>query len=188
MPKLHSPLIRTRRFIRNDIAASRRCHSFPVRSMPDAGLSRRISLPQNRERYPPPHPSIRHLPPGQIAKPQIPHRRPPMLLNRLRVIRQVSHYGKPQCTVSPKKPLGFSASTKLARGLRPLDPQQRFVQPLHTGAACLTSDVENHPPDNFPHPPSACLRVPPLHPAKGIASLYVTPKRKERTHDANSET
>ena len=50
-----------------------------------------------------------------------PHR-PPKLLNRLGVVRQVSHCGKPQRTASSKKPLGFSDSAKLASGPAPLDP------------------------------------------------------------------
>ncbi len=49
-------------------------------------------------------------------------RRPPKLLNRLGVVRQVSHCGKPQRTASSKKPLGFSNSVKLASGPAPLDP------------------------------------------------------------------
>ena len=116
---------------------SHRYHFFPVQSMSDhydvansppdcyapspfASVSRRISFPHNRERYSPLPPGIRHLLPGQIARPQITRRRPPKLLNRLWVIRQVSHCGKPQRTAAPKKPLGFSASAKLASGLCPL--------------------------------------------------------------------
>ena len=49
-------------------------------------------------------------------------RRPPKLLNRLGVVRQVSHCGKPQRTASSKKPMGFSDSAKLASGPAPLDP------------------------------------------------------------------
>ena len=49
-------------------------------------------------------------------------RQPPKLLNRLGVVRQVSHCGKPQRTASSKKPLGFSDSAKLASGPAPLDP------------------------------------------------------------------
>ena len=117
---------------------------------------------------------ISHLLPGQIAKPQITRRRPPKLPNRLWVIRQVSHCGKPQCTAAPKKPLGFSASAKLASGLCPLGSPQRGLFNLCTPKpACLTSDIENHPPDNFLRPPSVRLRVPPLHPAKGIASPWI---------------
>ena len=164
--KLDSPSIRTRRFTRNEIAASQRFHFFPVRSMSDhsdaanspldcyapspfAGLSRRISLPQNRERYSPPHPSIRHLPSGQTARPQITRRRPPKLLNRLWVIRQVSHCGKPQCTAAPKKPLGFSASAKLASGSAPWNPGKGLSDLCTPEHDYPTRTVENHPPDNF---------------------------------------
>ena len=100
-------------------------------------------------------------------------RRPPKLLNRRWVIRQVSHCGKPQRTAAPKKPLGFSAFAKLASGaLPPWIPQQGLSDlctPKHDSPA---SHPENHPPDVFRDIPSDCLRVPPLHPAKGIASPW----------------
>ncbi len=139
---------------------SHRYHFFPVQSMSDhydvansppdcyapspfASVSRRISFPHNRERYSPLLPGIRHLLPGQIARPQITRRRTPKLLNRLWVIRQVSHCGKPlfslslkpclpQRTATPKKPLGFSASAKLASGLCPLgSPSKVYSTSAH---------------------------------------------------------
>ena len=128
---------------------SHRYHFFPVQSMSDhydaansppdcyapspfSGLSRGKSLPHNRERYSHLHPVISHLLPGQIAKPQITRRRPPKLPNRLWVIRQVSHCGKPQRTAAPKKPLGFSAFAKLASGLCPLgSPSKVYSTSAH---------------------------------------------------------
>ena len=128
---------------------SHRYHFFPVQSMSDhydaansppdcyapspfAGVPIRISLPHNRERYSHLHPVISHLLPGQIARPQITRRRPPKLPNRLWVIRQVSHCGKPQCTATPKKPLGFSAFAKLASGLCPLgSPSKVYSTSAH---------------------------------------------------------
>ena len=115
---------------------------------------------------------IRHLPPGQIARPQITRRRPPKLLNRRWVIRQVSHCGKPQRTASPKKPLGFSAFAKLASGLCPLGSPSKV---------CPTSAHRSRLPDTYSRKSSTGyfspvlsvrLRVPPLHPAKGIASPW----------------
>ena len=116
---------------------------------------------------------IRHLLPGQIARPQITRHRPPKLRNRFWVIRQVSHCGKPQRTASPKKPFGFSAFAKLASGTSPpWIPQQGLFNLCTPKHDYLTLDIENHPPDNFLHPSSVRLRVPPLHPAKGITSPW----------------
>lgn len=147
--KLHSPSFGQGDLPEMKSLPSHRYHFFPVRSMSDhydaanspldcyapssfASVSRRISFPHNRERYSPLHPGIRHLPPGQIARPQITHHRPPKLPNRRRVIRQVSHCGKPQRTASPKKPLGFSASAKLASGLCPLgSPSKAYSASAH---------------------------------------------------------
>ena len=54
----------------------------------------------------------------------------------------LSHCGKPQRTVSTKKPLGFPVFTKLARwALPPWIPQQGF-HPLHTGADSLTKTTQ----------------------------------------------
>ena len=115
---------------------SHRYHFFPVQSMsdhydaanspPDCYAHLRLTLVRSEHSFltgsnvPALTPVISHLLPGQIARPLITRRRPPKLPNRLWVIRQVSHCGKPQCTAAPKKPLGFSASVKLASGLCPL--------------------------------------------------------------------
>ena len=127
---------------------SHRYHFFPVQSMsdhydaanspPDCYApssfdhhSSRTFLPY-RKQCPSSHLVISHLLAGQIARPQITRRRPPKLLNRLWVIRQVSHCGKPQRTASPKKPLGFSASAKLASGLCPLgSPSKVYSTSAH---------------------------------------------------------
>lgn len=147
--KLHSPSFGQGDLLEMTSLPSHRCHFFPVQSMSDhydatnsppdcsapspfASVSRRISFPYNRERYSPLHPSISHLLLGQITRPLITRRRPPKLLNRLWVIRQVSHCGKPQCTTTPKKSLGFSASAKLASGLCPLgSPSKDYSTSAH---------------------------------------------------------
>lgn len=115
LPEMKSPL-------RNDSISSRfgRCLTTPMQQT----VHWTVML----------HPSIRHLPSGQTARPQITRRRPPKLLNRLWVIRQVSHCGKPQRTAALKKPLGFSASAKLASWLRPLGTPTIGFRPLDTGA------------------------------------------------------
>ena len=123
-------------------------HSDVANSPPDcyapssfAGSSSKISLPIGTDIHALLS-VIRHLPPRQIAIPLTTLRRPPKLLNRLRVVRQVSHCGKPQRTVSTKKPLGFPVFTKLARwALPPWIPQQGF-HPLHTGADSLTKTTQ----------------------------------------------
>ena len=76
-------------------------------------------------------PVISHLLPGQIARPQITRRRPPKLPNRLWVIRQVSHCGKPQRTGS--QPLGCFLN--LPEGLCPLGTPSEvsyLCTPWHT--------------------------------------------------------
>lgn len=96
-------------------------------------------------------PVISHLLPGKSQD----HKSP------LRVIRQVSHCGKPQCTAAPEKPLGFSASAKLASGLCPLGtPSKVYSTSAHRS------------------PPSVRLRVHPCIPPKVLhplgTLLYIT--------------
>ena len=128
--------------------ATHRFYFFPVQSMsdhydaanspPDCYAHLRLTLVRSEHSFltgsnvPALTPVISHLLPGQIARPLITRCRPPKLPNRLWVIRQVSHCGKPQCTAAPKKPLGFSASAKLASGLCPLgSPSEVYSTSAH---------------------------------------------------------
>ncbi|SDB61430.1 hypothetical protein SAMN02910263_03273 [Butyrivibrio sp. INlla16] len=83
-------------------------------------------------------------------------------------IWQVSQSGKPHCTASSKTPIGILSFAKLARwALPPWNPQQRFIQPLHTGADYRTSEKEIIP-RIISFSTFDSLEALPLHSAKGI--------------------
>ena len=90
----------------------------------------------------------------------------------LRVVRQVSHCGKPQCTAPSEKPLRLSRLRSTCRWASPLGtPGKGFplCTPEHDKTAIGSAD---HPPDALCRLRRFGLRVSPLHPTKGVAPLW----------------